>query len=61
MSDVVDYFFPPLERTQSANVYNSVSFWREPLPAIDPEFELVDETKPIKGDNPKVKIKDVKR
>ncbi|XP_067665349.1 phosphatidate phosphatase LPIN2-like [Haliotis asinina] len=61
MSDVVDHFFPPVEKSQAClEEFSSVSYWREPLPPID--LELVDETKVGKGDGRKVEgKKEIKR
>ncbi|XP_071114379.1 phosphatidate phosphatase LPIN3-like [Haliotis cracherodii] len=62
LSDVVDYFFPPVEKKTQACLeeFSSVSFWREPLPSID--LELIDETKVGKGDGRKVEAKkEIKR
>ena len=34
MSDVVDHFFPPMERCAHANDFSSVKYWRQPFPYV---------------------------
>lgn len=44
LSDVVDQMFPPLEYTSKSDFlseYSSFNYWREPIPAVDDEDELL--------------------